>query len=184
VAHLDRSGAEIWRRPMMSQSTVFTLHDAVVTPDGGAIVVGRAENTIDFGDRVLEGPPGRTLNFVVEIDPTGATRWAFAVDVVLVEHVALAASGELLLAGRLDYDLGSQKQMDAFLALATPQGVVRTHRLGGPADQLVEDLQASADGGAWVQVSSRGGEGDPEPSLRVGAARLDEPGDYLLGIVP
>lgn len=184
VRHLGRDGAVIWQRPMTSQSTVFTIHDAVATPDGGAIVVARAANTIDFGDRVLEGPPGRTLNFAVEIDPAGATRWAFKADVMLVEHVALAEGGEILLAGRLDARFDHEDRMDAFLAVATRDGIVRTHRLGGPADQLVEDLLVSADASAWVQVSSHGGEGEPAPELRIGGHRLDESGSYLLDVVP
>jgi hypothetical protein len=184
VRHLGQDGAAIWQRPMTSLSTTFTVHDAAVTPDGGAIVVARAENTVNFGDRMLEGPPGRTLNFAVEIDPTGATRWAFKADVMLVEHVALTEGGEILLAGRLDSRRDHEDQMDAFLALANRDGIVRTHRLGGPADQLVEDLLVSTDGGALVQVSSFGGEGEPEPELRIGGHRLDEPGSYLLDIVP
>jgi hypothetical protein len=184
VRHLDRNGAAIWQRPMTSQSTVFTVHDAAATPDGGAIVVARAQNTVDFGDRVLEGPPGKELNFAVEIGPEGATRWAFKADVMLVEHVALAESGEILLAGRLDSQFDHEQRMDSFLALATRDGIVRTHRLGGPADQLVEDLLVSTDGGALVQVSSHGGDGEPEPELRIGGHRLDEPGSYLLDIVP
>jgi len=184
VRHLDRNGAAIWQRPMTSQSTVFTVHDAAATPDGGAIVVARAENTVDFGDRVLEGSPGRTLNFAVEIDPAGATRWAFKIDAMLVEHVALAESGEIFLAGLLDYRPDQGDWMDAFLALATRDGIVRMHRLGGPADQSVEDLLVSADGGAWVQVSSYGDEETPAPEIRIGGQRLDEAGSYLLDIVP
>ncbi len=184
LRHHAPAGAVVWERTLASGGGgAPDLRDAVATPDGGGIFVGRAVSSLDLGDRALVDPSGGSLGFVVELDRAGATRWAFDAEVALVEHVALTADRGVLLAGRLDHH-EDDRGLDAFLALATPEGLARTHRLGGPADQLIEDLHASPDGAAWVQVSSTGGEGEPDPSLHVGPHRLDEPGSYLLGIVP
>jgi hypothetical protein len=178
LRQLDPAGAVVWARALTGVN--LSLGGAVVTPDGGGIFFGRSEGTIDFGDRTLAGPPGKFLNFVVGIDPAGATRWAFTHEVIYTTRAALTAQGEILLAGRLDLRDGP----DAFLSVATPAGVVRTHRIGGPADQDIIDLAASTDGLAWLEVASSGGEDDPPPVLRIGALELDENAQYLLGIVP
>jgi hypothetical protein len=73
---------------------------------------------------------------------------------------------------------------ESFLSLATPAGIVRTHRIGGVADQDIMGLAASTDGLAWVQVSSYGGEDQPDPVLRIGEHEFEEAGTYLFGIVP
>lgn len=186
VAYLDGSGAVIWRRSIKGPH--ITIQDTVSTPDGGAIVVGRGDGTVDLGDRVLEGPSSRSFDFIVEIDRAGAVRWAYKLDRGVVEHVALTERGEILLAGYLDSQRGAPAS-DSFLAVATPQEVVRLYRIGGTANQFIDDLQVSADGTALLQITSYFEPilGDPEhshPTLEVGSQELDGAGHFLLDIVP
>jgi hypothetical protein len=186
VAHLDRTGAAIWRRPMKGQDTL--IDDAVVTPDGGAIIVGHGGVSVDLGDRVLQASSGQLLRFIVELDPAGAVRWAYKIDNMTPKHVALTESGEIILAGDLDCHRSPQS-CDAFLAVATPEKVVRLHRIGGIGHQDLEGLQVSMDGTAWLQVGMRRDPifGDPDRldmTIEVGSHQLDEIGTYVLGIVP
>ncbi len=183
LRHRDPVGAAAWERTLTSAGAVFAVRDAVATPDGGGIFAGRAGAAVDLGDRQLVAPAGGELQFIVAIDAAGATRWTFEAEVSRVEHVALTARGELLLAGRLE-SRGDDSRVDSFVALATAEGIVRTHRIGGTASQLVLGLHAAPDGAAWVHVSSEGGEGEPAPSLQAGGHRLDGPGAYLLEVGP
>lgn len=186
VRHLDRSGAVVWQRELMSAGTLLTLRDAAVTPEGGAVIAGSAHATIDFGDRVLEGlSPGSAFQFAAEIDPAGATQWAFKLDVVQLDHVAVTRDREILLAGKFHYDTFRDQGLESFLALATPGQIVRQHIILGTGDQQIQDLQVSAEGGAWVQVSS---EHASEPTLRIDrqpdSQRIEGAGTYLLELVP
>lgn len=181
LRYLDPAGSVVWERKLTTASSFLRVEGVVATPSGGGIFVGRSEGTVDFGDRVIDNPTQQSLNLVFEIDRAGATRWAFTHPGYYTDHVALTEQGDILLAGRLDVrDDGTE----SFLSLATPAGIVRTHRIGGVADQDIMGLAASMDGLAWVQVSSYGGEDQPDPVLRIGEHEFEEAGTYLFGIVP
>ncbi|HZJ68044.1 MAG TPA: hypothetical protein VFD36_31290 [Kofleriaceae bacterium] len=183
VRHLDPAGAVVWEHRMTSPSELFYVTDVAVTPDGGGIFVGRSRASVDFGDREIEGPPERDLYFVVEIDPVGATRWAFKTEGMFPDHVALADNGDILLTGHLAFRTDDNRE-DGFLAVATPAGVIRSHRIGGIASQSVNDVAAARDGVAWLQVSSSGPEGEPDPVLRIADHEFRKSGSYLFAIVP
>jgi hypothetical protein len=182
VRHLDAAGAVLWARSWTSATPQLIVYDAVATPDGGVIVVGRAEATIDFGDRMLEGPAARLLNFAVGVDAAGATQWAFSLPVVYSVRVALTPTGEILISGRAAS--GGDAGTDAFLIVATPAGIDHSYSIGGPADQDVYDMSVSSDGVAWLLVLNSDGEDTPDAVLKVGDHSFDDSGSYVIGIVP
>jgi hypothetical protein len=107
----------------------------------------------------------------------------FSQSEVLPLLVAVTAQDQILLAGPLighDEDGGP----GTFLAVATPAGIDRIHRITGPATQSSVDLAAARDGHAWLLTTSYGGEDEPDPVLRFAGHELAGSGSYLLEIVP
>lgn len=185
VRRLDPTGAVTWERTWATPTAGMgvALETAVAAPDGGMIVVGSANDTVDFGDRMLPLSPGLTSGFLVALDASGAVRWAYRLPSIPTTWLAALPSGDVLLAG--DF-LAKDDLHDAMLAVATPTGIVRTHLIGGPADQEIVDLAASPDGLAWVLVSNNvEGDGDGDTAIMdISGHEFRQSGIYLFSIVP
>jgi hypothetical protein len=185
VRRLAPAGNELWQRRLQTaaERTVDAL-DAVREPDGGVIIVGRTEAEIDFGD--LQLADGEGAAFVAELSPIGVTRWAFANSAIANTSVALSSSGDILLGGLLDDFRGPDglTTLDSFVAVATPTGVSRLHRVGGRGTQRVESVEAGRDGLAWVHVTSEASEEVPEPTVEIAGYDTDETGSFVFLLVP
>lgn len=184
LRRLDPAGAMLWARAWTTSTPHLIVYDAVATRDGGVVVVGRAEATIDFGDRMLEGPAGQLLNFVVAIDATGATQWAFSLPVIYTVRVGLLPNGDVLLAGRSTFHSTGGDGTDSFLSVVTSAGIDHSYDIAGPADQDIEGMSVSSAGVVWLQVSNRGGEDEPDPVMKLAGHSLGDSGSYLIGIAP
>jgi hypothetical protein len=189
IRRLDTTGATTWERTWRAPTEGVLISAAVATPEGGLIVAGSALEPIDFGDRTLSGSDdGAPGSFLVALDASGATLWAYALPALESPHqlvgppgyLALRPSGDVLLAGALfTNDLG-----DAYLAVATATGVLRTHRIDGAADQLINGLASGPDGIAWLEVANEPREGESDAEMHLGGQTFQEPDIYVFAIVP
>jgi hypothetical protein len=185
IRRLAATGAMQWERTWKSPEGVV-IFAAVTTPEGGLIVAGGVQETIDFGDRTLSDPV--LGDFLVAIDASGTTQWAYALSshglsteaFGLPSYLALMPSGDVLLAG----ERSTGQQSDAYLAVASPTGVVRTHRIEGAADQRIHGLAAGSDGVAWLEVANQPIEGESDVEMRFGGHEFHEPDIYVFAIVP
>jgi hypothetical protein len=179
---LDAAGTPVWSRTLASTriNDSLDLRGAVATPDGGAVVFGVSQGTIDFGDRTLI-PDGMGY-FVAGLDSAGATRWAFS-PLFRVGYLAVSGNDQILLATEPnDWNF---RFADPALAVATPAGISRTLNFTGPGLQQAEGLAVTPDGLVWLQILN-----SPDPDLggpstmHVGDLTFTDPGTYLFKIVP
>jgi hypothetical protein len=89
-------------------------------------------------------------------------------------------SGDVLLAGAL----ATIKLDDAYLAVASPTGVLRTHHIDGSADQSINGLATGGDGLAWLEVANEPIEGESTAEMHFGGHEFHEPDIYVFAIVP
>jgi hypothetical protein len=185
LRHLDPAGAVTWERTWTTPTPgegVF-IEMAVAAPDGGMIIAGGAFDTVDLGDRMLPLAPDLTDLFLVSVDASGATRWAYRLPEFPLRRLAALPSGDVLLAG--DFRARDLRELsDAVLAVATPTGIVRTYPIDGPADQVVNGLAASPDGLAWVLIANQGRDGENEAIMHIGGLEFRESATYVFSIVP
>jgi hypothetical protein len=170
VEVLDAVGDPLWEHDVGGGFPTA----AVRRPDGGIVVVGAALADVVLPDRTLE--LGDSHAFAYESDAAGAVQWAFAFD-ALDARLALSSTGEVLLQGYM-----LEPDHPLFVAVAAPAGLARMHVLGGRGIRVPTDFAAGPDGAAWITVDLR-----PGPSavtLLVGDHVFEEPGAYLVSIVP
>jgi len=186
LRQLDPTGNVVWSRAITAATSGLSLREAVVTPDGGAIVLGVAGGTLDFGDRALlvTGP------FVAGFDASGATQWAFNADIRLdglsriaqPQKLALTTQGEILITSRFTDGISLER---AVLSVATPAGISRNlDYFARQGTHTITGLAAAPDGAVWVQVDSGRLELGDSPSITIGDHTFTEEGMYLFKLVP
>lgn len=187
LRQLDPAGTVVWSRALVSASHNLQIGGALATPDGRAIVFGWTDSTLSFGDRTL--PIARSSSFLAGLDAAGATQWAFATDAVSlmnITNLALTTQGEIVITS--EHQTGGSlfnPDIDAYLSVATPEGIVRTTGIDGRGYQTIAGLAAAPDGLVWVQVeSSRSGDESPGPLMQLGDRTFSDEGSYLFKIVP
>jgi outer membrane protein assembly factor BamB len=188
LRRLDANGTPRWERTWKAAIEGLIISAAVATRDGGLIVAGSAREDIDLGDRTLASPDGRFGSFLVALDASGTTLWAYRLLAVDDPHRALGApgylaltpSGEVLLAGNQFTD----ESHDAYLAIASATGLVRSHHIDGSGDQAITGLRSAGDGLAWLEIANNE-EGDGgSTEMRISGHEFNEPAVYVFGIVP
>jgi hypothetical protein len=158
LRQLDPAGTVVWSRTIASAPGNLQIGGAVVTPDGRAIVFG-------------------------------STQWAFATDAISLANItnlALTTQGEIVITS--EHQTGGllfSPDVDAYISVATPDGIVRTLGIDGRGIQSIAGLAAAPDGLAWVQVeSSRSSDESPGPLMQIGGRTFSEEGSYLFKLVP
>ena len=188
LREIDLAGHVLWSRTLSTTKNSsdyegLEIKGAAPLPDGGVVVIGSAPKPVDFGDRTLPAPDGSS--FVAAFDAAGATRWA--IDATLaglnIEHVAVTAQGEILLAG---LTAGSSwYDSNAFISVATSAGVItRTHHIDGAELQHIDAIAASPDGAVWFEVrSAPSDDNKPSPEMHIGDRTFTDTGTYLFKMV-
>jgi len=115
IARVDAMGAVSWIRtvgdaPMVAVDDQYAT-DVAVSAGGTVFVTGHVSGTVNFGNNVVSGP-GDTDFFVMRIDSTGQTDWAFrsgSDNSQFGRAIALSGANHLVVAGdfRNTLDLGN-----------------------------------------------------------------------------
>jgi hypothetical protein len=204
VASLDSAGQQRWSHVWQASGTIpniatgLYLYHAAPSSTGAMAIVGSFTGaTLDLGDRTLTAPDQERCWFVAMIDPNGATLWAVAirmaqnlqgtrvaiVDDEVILGAEYAGSGGVL-------GLPVSDEMDSFVAVIGPAGIVRADVLGGPGWQTLDEIVAGANGTVTVALASTMGD-FAEAQLQIGSTTF-APGDgetganslYLVNLVP
>ena len=194
VAKLDAAGDHVWSKRFGDGTNQYAAGVAV-GPDGGVVVVGAFEGTVDFGGGPLTSA-GDVDAFVVKLDAAGDHVWSKrfgAAGPQYARDVAFDTAGRAVVVGDFEgsVDLGggglaSAGDRDVFVvALDAAGDHAWSLRFGDTKRQLGKSVAADPRGGVWIASDFRGAidfGGGPLASLGdldVAIASLDAGGAHL-----
>jgi hypothetical protein len=160
VARVDADGSWVWVTRAGGSLDAVAL-DVVAVSDGGAVVTGLYQGTVQFGIAVTLASAGDRDVFVAKLDPDGNWAWAISAGGTGDDRgtsVAALADGGALVTGRFEdtatfgaTSLTSAGSRDVFVARVDPDGSWAWATRAGGTD-VVDALSVDtfADGSAIV----------------------------------
>jgi len=195
VAKLDAFGSHLWSKRFGDDDKSQFLYQLAVDGSGNVLVLGSFAGTLDLGGVPLQAGASGFDTFLAKLDDAGNHLWSRRLDGGPTYHLAVDASGAVILAGTfvdpVDFGggpLSSAGGSDIFVARLDPSGGhVWSERFGDSKAQGVTNVTIAAQG-RLVLVGSFGGTLDfgggalaalEQDSKSMFLAKLDGDGDAL-----
>lgn len=170
VAAYDAQGKWQWARKVGGSGYSDTVNALAVRPDGGVVVTGAVEGTVDFGGGPLFGIEFDANTYLLDLDASGnhvrsaiygRDGWDYGSDVAIAEDGSVALTGDV--SNKIWFGLGtltSHGSDDAFVATIDTRGNPLFQRVIGGVDREVGHRVAVDASGRVVVAGSVQGEID------------------------